>query len=67
MADYTYTNIRPDGSSCTVTVGSSRAVAGAGVTIKDDCTLTVKVETLAPDAGLVEALNKTLDKLPGIQ
>ena len=66
MADYTYTHIRPDGSSCSVTVDSSRVVQGAEVQILDDCSLSVTAKTLSADAGLVEALNKTLDKIPGI-
>jgi hypothetical protein len=63
-AGYTYTHVRPDGSSCSVTVDSSRVVQGAEIEILDDCSLSVTAQNLGADAELVRVMGVLVDKLP---
>jgi hypothetical protein len=65
-ADYTYQHIDKNGASCSVTVGSTRSLRGAGITITKDCELKAKAEALEANEALARAVLELTKKVQAV-
>ena len=66
-ADYRYTSIQQDGSSCSIEVGSTRSLQGVNLMIDEHCQLQAQAEAATANKELSQAINKLVDKLPAFQ
>jgi len=55
-ADYTYQHIDKNGASCSVSVGSTRSLQGAGIVITKDCELRAEAQELRANEALAKAV-----------